>query len=151
MKYALRTVVWRFKETSETLPELKALKNVAFRRPEDVFNAHRSLFADRVNERFVTFWLSSKNTVIGFEVVTEGTLNSSIVHPREVFHGAITVRAAGIVVAHNHLSGNPEPSNEDIEITHQLKEAGRILGIPLHDHLIITQEGYTSFAERGLM
>jgi hypothetical protein len=59
MKYALRTVVWRFKETSETLPELKALKNVAIRRPEDVFNAFRSLIADRVNERFVT--LSKKH------------------------------------------------------------------------------------------
>jgi len=151
MKYALRTVVWRFKETSEALPELKALKNVTVRHPEDVFNAYRSLFQDRVNERFVTFWLSSKNTVVGFEVITEGTLNSSIVHPREVFHGAITARAASIVVAHNHPSGNPEPSHEDLEITHQLKDAGKILGIVLFDHLIITNDGFTSLAERGIL
>ncbi len=151
MKYALRTVVWRFKETTEDLPEIRLLRTATFRSPDDVHRLYRSLFVDQVRERFVTFWLSAKNSVAGFEVVSEGTLNSSLVHPREVFHGAIVARAASIIVAHNHPSGNPEPSSEDIEITRQLTEAGKILGIPVHDHLIITHEGYTSFAERGLM
>ena len=151
MKYALRTVTWRFKETSKELPELKHIRNVIVHHPEDIYRVYKPLFANQVRERFVTFWLSAKNSITGFEVITEGTLNSSLVHPREVFHGAIASRAASIIIAHNHPSGNIEPSSEDIEITHQIRAAGRILGIPLHDHLIITQEGYMSFAERGLM
>jgi DNA repair protein RadC len=151
MKYALRTVVWHFKETTEELPELKSIRNVIVRGPEDIYRLYQPLFADQVRERFITFWLSAKNAISGFEVVSEGTLNGSLVHPREVFHGAITARAASIIIAHNHPSGNTEPSAEDIEITRQIKDAGRILGIPLHDHLIITGEGFTSLAERGIL
>ena len=96
-------------------------------------------------------WLSSANKVIGFEVITEGLLNSSLCHPREVFRGAIVATAASIILVHNHPSGNLEPSQEDIAITKQLIDAGRICGIPVHDHLIIADSTYTSMAERGLM
>jgi DNA repair protein RadC len=73
------------------------------------------------------------------------------VHPREVFKAAIDHVGAAVLVVHNHPSGNPEPSGEDIAITHQLAEAGKILGIPLHDHLIVGGNGYVSLAERGLL
>jgi DNA repair protein RadC len=73
---------------------------------------------------------------MGFVVVSEGTLNSSVVHPREVFRGAIVATAASIIIAHNHPSLNPDPSTEDIQITKQLLEASKIIGIALHDHII---------------
>jgi len=120
------------------------------RSPEDMMR-YRFLFEGYTTERFVVFILNSKNTVQGVEVVSEGTLNASLVHPREVFRSAVLGLGASIIVAHNHPSGNPEPSREDIQITKQLVEAGKILDIPLHDHIIFTEEGYTSFAERGLL
>ena len=107
MRYHLRTVVWRFKESTEDLPGLKAQRSVILRSPEDVFRLYGDIFTDQVRERFVVIWLDASNKVIGFEVVTEGTLNSSLVHPREVFRGAIVATAASIIVAHNHPSGNP--------------------------------------------
>ena len=151
MKYHLRTVTWRFKESTEDLPDLKAQQSVILRSPEDVFRLYGDLFTGQVRERFVVLWLDASNKVVGFEVVTEGTLNTSLVHPREVFRGAIVATAASIIVAHNHPSGNPEPSTEDIEITKQLVESGKTLGIPVHDHVIFAGDQFTSLAERGLI
>jgi DNA repair protein RadC len=151
MKYHFRTVTWRFKESTENLPNLKERRSVSLRAPEDVFQQYGGIFKDQVRERFLVIWLDASNKVIGFEVVTEGTLNTSLVHPREVFRGAIVATAAAIIVAHNHPSGNPEPSTEDIEITKQLVESGKTIGIPVHDHVIFAGEVFTSLAERGLM
>jgi DNA repair protein RadC len=151
MRYHLRTVVWRFKESTEDLPGLKAQRSVILRSPEDVFLLYGDIFTDQVRERFLAIWLDASNKVVGFEVVTEGTLNSSLVHPREVFPGAIVATAASIIVAHNHSSGNPEPSAEDLEITKQLVESGKTIGIPVHDHVIFAGEAFTSLAERGLI
>jgi DNA repair protein RadC len=152
MKYSLRTVVWRFKETTEELPDVIPLKQkVIIRTPGDIYALYRPLFADHVRERFVVFWLAANNMVLGFEVVTEGTINASLAHPREIFRGAIVASASSIILAHNHPSGSLEPSREDIEITRQTAEAGRIVGIRLHDHIIATQHSYISLAERGLM
>jgi DNA repair protein RadC len=120
MKYALRTVTWRFQETNEALPEIKSKASVYIRSPEDLFASYASLFKDHVRERFVVFWLDASNKVTGWEIITEGLLNSSLCHPREVFRGAIVATAASIIVAHNHPSNNTEPSREDIEITKQL-------------------------------
>lgn len=106
--------------------------------------------ADR--EHFVGIYLNSANRLISINTVSVGTLNSSLVHPREVFKLAYMVSAASVIAVHNHPSGNIEPSREDISITKQLVEAGKILGIPLHDHIIVTDgTGYTSFEERGLI
>jgi DNA repair protein RadC len=103
-------------------------------------------------EHFLGLYLNSANGLITVYTVSVGTLNASLVHPREVFKMALMVNAASVIVAHNHPSGNAEPSSEDVALTRQLVEAGQILGIPLHDHIIITEEnGYTSFAERGLI
>ncbi len=151
MKYAIRTITWRFKESIELVPEFINTRSVTILSPEDVFRNYQSLFKDQVRERFVAFWLNSVNKVLGFEVITEGLLNSSLVHPREVFRGAIVATSAAILIAHNHPSGNPEPSAEDIAITKQLVEAGKIIGIPVHDHIIFAGESFTSFAERGLI
>ena len=97
------------------------------------------------------FWLNSAHKVLGFEIITEGILNSSLAHPREVFRGAIVATCAAIILAHNHPSGNSEPSTEDITITKQIVEAGKIIGIPVHDHIIFAGTRYISFAERGLI
>jgi DNA repair protein RadC len=80
-----------------------------------------------------------------------GGLSSSVVEPRQIFKTAMLANAAAIILAHQHPSGNPEPSQEDIKITRQLTEAGEIMGIPVHDHLIITESDFTSLAERGVI
>ena len=151
MKYCLRTVTWKFRETIELVPELDGKKRVVVQGPEDIVRNYSSLFKDQVRERFVVFWLDSVNRILGFEVITEGILNASLAHPREVFRGAIVATSAAIIIAHNHPSENTEPSQEDIVITKQLVEAGKIIGIPVHDHVIVAGETYTSFAERRLI
>ena len=95
--------------------------------------------------------MSSSNQLVRDVRITSGTLNASLVHPRECFHDAIKEKAAGMIFLHNHPSGNPEPSPEDVAITKQLAEAGKILGIPVHDHVIIAGDRFSSFAERGLL
>ncbi|TRZ76375.1 MAG: DNA repair protein RadC [Deltaproteobacteria bacterium] len=103
-------------------------------------------------EHFVGLYLNTANRLLGIHTVSIGTLNSSLVHPREVFKPAYLMGAASLIVSHNHPSGCVEPSGEDLAITKQLVEAGKILGIPLNDHIIVTEHGgYTSFAERGLL
>jgi DNA repair protein RadC len=151
MKYAIRTITWRFKESIELDQELANKRSVVIRSPADVFENYQSLFKDQVRERFVVFWLNSANKVIGFEIISEGILNSSLTHPREVFRGSIVATAATIILAHNHPSGNTEPSAEDIAITKQIVESGKIIGIPVHDHVIFADQSYTSMAERSLI
>ncbi len=151
MRYCIRTITWRFKESIELDRELANKRSVTILSPKDVFQNYQSLFKDQVRERFVVFWLNSANKAIGFEVISEGILNSSLTHPREVYRGAIVATAASIILAHNHPSGNLEPSQEDISITKQLVEAGKICGIPVHDHIIFAADTYTSLAERGLI
>lgn len=105
-------------------------------------------------EEVEVFWLvclSAQNRIIAQAEVTRGTLTSSLVHPREVFRLAIANGAAGIIVAHNHPSGNTAPSADDRAVTRQLVEAGRVIDIPVYDHLILDGEGYFSFAEAGLL
>jgi DNA repair protein RadC len=100
-------------------------------------------------ETFVVVLLNSANRIVGEKAISEGSLNASIVHPREVFKVAIDRLAASIVLAHNHPSGNTQPSKEDMAITEQLVEAGKLIGIPVHDHLIVAGDRYTSFAEEN--
>ncbi|MEW5948204.1 MAG: DNA repair protein RadC [Thermodesulfobacteriota bacterium] len=107
--------------------------------------------ADKKQEHFLCISLNGANEVIGNRVVTVGLLNSSQVHPREVFADVISDRAASVILAHNHPSGVLKPSPDDIAITEQMVEAGKILGISVLDHIIITKKGYLSFKEKGLM
>jgi len=119
--------------------------------PDDVAAVLRAYFIDKDREEFLIVLLDTANTMIGLSRISIGGLASSIVEPRAVFRTAILSNAAAIILAHNHPSGNPEPSREDIRITRQLVEAGKLMGVPVHDHLIIADAGHTSFAERGLM
>lgn len=126
-------------------------ERVIVRSPEDVARFMVPRLRDLSSEVFYVLVLDSKNGLKGDVRITSGTLNASLVHPREVFKVAIDYLAASIIVVHNHPSGNLEPSREDIEITRQLVEAGKVVGIPLHDHLVVAGDGFTSFAERGLI
>ncbi|WP_027409462.1 RadC family protein [Anoxybacteroides tepidamans] len=100
-------------------------------------------------EHFVAIYLNTKNQVIHRKTVFIGSLNASIVHPREVFKEAIKRSAASVICAHNHPSGDPTPSREDIEVTKRLAECGRIIGIELLDHLIIGDQKFISLKEKG--
>lgn len=101
---------------------------------------------DKKQEHFVVITLDGANRLIAKRTITIGTLTSSLVHPREVFADAITDRAASIIVAHNHPSGNLEPSKADIKITNQLRESGELLGIKLIDHIVVTKREYKSIS-----
>lgn len=102
-------------------------------------------------EVLVVVFLNTKNVVIGKEIVFKGSLNSSVVHPREVFSEAIKRNCASIIVAHNHPSGDPTPSGEDNNVTIRLKECGKIVGIDLLDHVIIGEGKYVSLKEKGII
>jgi DNA repair protein RadC len=110
-----------------------------------------SYIGDKKQEYFLCISLNGANEVIGNRVVTVGLLDASQVHPREVFVDAISDRAASIILAHNHPSGVLKPSPDDIAATKQLVDAGKILGIPVLDHIIITKKGHFSFKEGGFM
>ncbi len=112
--------------------------------PADVAEIFIPLLRDEVKEKFIVVCLNSANKIIKYEIISVGNLNSSIVHPREVFKVAIENNSANIIVLHNHPSGNPEPSKEDIRITGKLVEAGKIMDINVFDHLIIAGNSYRS-------
>ncbi len=106
-------------------------------------------FADRKQEHFLSVSLNGAHEVIGVHVVSVGLVNRTLVHPREVFAEPLVERAAAVIAAHNHPSGNVEPSGEDREITDRLKRSGDVLGIQLLDHVIFSSRGYYSFLENG--
>jgi DNA repair protein RadC len=123
---------------------------VKIQKPEDVLPLV-GMYRDKPQEHFICISLSGAGEVISTRVVTIGILNHSLVHPREVFAGAITDRAASVICVHNHPSGSLEASAQDIAITRQLQEAGTLLGIQLLDHIIITKTGFSSMKEKGLV
>jgi len=116
---------------------------------EDIYNELQE-YKNKNQEHFLTITLDGANHIIEKRVVFIGTLNHSLVHPREVFADAITDRAASIIIAHNHPSGSLEASNEDILVTKRLKESGNLLGIELLDHVILSKNGYFSFRDKGI-
>lgn len=119
--------------------------------PVEVAAFLKDYFADRATEEFLVVTLSSNNCVINVGVLFRGGIASSIVEPRSVFQLALLANAASVILVHNHPSGNPEPSQADMAITNVLVAAGKVMGIPVQDHLIMTGCTYTSFAERGLI
>ena len=119
--------------------------------PQDVADIFIPLLRDEIKEKFLLVCLNSANKIITYEVVSVGSLNSSVVHPREGFKAALDHNSASIILLHNHPSGNPEPSNEDIAITKKIVESGKILDIPVFDHIIIAGNVFTSFVERRLI
>jgi DNA repair protein RadC len=146
-----KTLVWKFKETNIKYPELKEMPRKKISSPKDFFELFQPIFNEEPVEIFVVAWLSSANRIIGFEKISVGNINSSIVDPRSVFRSAIVSNSASIIVAHNHPSGNNEPSDEDVSITKKLVESGKLLGIHVFDHIIFAEDTYTSFVERRLI
>ncbi|MBS3907468.1 MAG: DNA repair protein RadC [Syntrophaceae bacterium] len=123
----------------------------SFKRAKDVANLYLPLMKDLRKEVFRVLLLSRSNRLIKEVTISEGTLDASIVHPRDVFREALLESAAGVILLHNHPSGNPNPSEEDIRITKQLAEAGRVMGIKVYDHIIVAGEDYRSLADDGLI
>lgn len=121
-----------------------------FTAPSQVFDTFSFLMKE-TKEMFLTLHLDGKNRIIVMDLVSIGSLNQSIVHPREVFKTACLSNAAALILIHQHPTGDPSPSSEDIAITRRLKEAGEIMGIKILDHIIIGQDEYLSFVERGLL
>jgi len=117
---------------------------------KDVYD-ELSAYKNKQQEYFLSLYLDGANNLIETKVITIGTLNQSLVHPREVYSYAIEKRCASIIVAHNHPSGILKPSNEDINVTQRLKESGKILGIELLDHIIFTKDDFVSLKEEGVL
>jgi len=120
------------------------------KKADDVFKEIEE-FKDKSQEYFIVLYLDGDNKIIETRVISVGTLNQTLVHPREVFAPAIEKRSASIIVAHNHPSGTLSPSSEDMEVTNRLKEASKILGIELLDHIIFSVNGYLSLRDEGLI
>jgi DNA repair protein RadC len=134
-------------EIGRRIASAKPVEKIHLSCPQDVADFLMPRLRYAAKEQFVVILLNNKNKVIGTEVVSEGSLSSSIVHPREVYAPAILHHAAAIMVAHNHPSGDPKPSIEDEEVTRQLLCSGKVLGIPMIDHVIIGDGNYYSFLE----
>ncbi|MCM8825690.1 MAG: DNA repair protein RadC [Candidatus Omnitrophica bacterium] len=119
--------------------------------PEFAYAMIRKKITDYKKERFFVISLNSHNRIVAIDEISIGTLEASLVHPREAFNLAILRNAAKVIIAHNHPSDNPEPSQDDISTTKRLKEAGSIIGIELIDHIIVCKSSFFSFKEKGLI
>lgn len=119
--------------------------------PSQVFEYYRYRYREHRKEYFLAMLLDGKNRILRELKISEGSLNQSIVHPREVFMPAVRESAAAVILIHNHPTGDPTPSREDLAITKRLREAGEIMGIKVLDHIIIGDEQFTSFVSQGLM
>lgn len=114
--------------------------------PKDIYNTLRH-YGDMDQEHFICVMLNGALEILGVRVITIGLVNRALVHPREIFREAVQMNATAIIVAHNHPSGNLEPSEEDLDVTQRIKNAGNILGIRLLDHIIFSSENYLSLRE----
>jgi len=119
--------------------------------PEDVAQYAMPRYRFEQKEHFAVMLLNTKNNVLGMPEVSVGSLSASIVHPREVFRAAIDHAAAAMILLHNHPSGDPTPSREDIAVTDRLVKAGKIMDIPVLDHVVLGNEKFISFKEEGLI
>lgn len=129
---------------------LKDKKAQIFLTPKEIWEELKDL-RNHKKEHFVIFYLDSRNQEIKRETISIGSLNANLVHPREVFEPAVRNLTAQIILAHNHPSGDPEPSEDDLEITKRLVESGKILGIEVIDHIIVAKNDFFSFKERKLI
>ena len=127
------------------------LEPTIIRRPEDTLPVLEAELSELAYERFIALELNTKNHVTAVLPVSSGSLNASIVHPRELFQRAILANCASLILAHNHPSGDPAPSPEDIALTRKLIEAGLLLDIPVLDHIVLGYGRFVSFKERGLL
>jgi DNA repair protein RadC len=121
------------------------------RSPHDVHSLVTPELRDEQKEHFKALMLDTKNQVIRIKTISIGSLNASLIHPRELYREAISAASASVIVVHNHPSGDPTPSREDIEVTKRLMEAGKVVGIDLLDHIVVGDGRWVSLKERGLL
>ena len=138
-------------ELGRRLSTKAAAKRSVIHGPEDAANYAMPHFRYERREHFAILILNMKNHVLAMPVISIGSLSASVVHPREVFHAAIQYGAAAVILLHNHPSGDPAPSREDIQITHRLVKAGRIMDIPVLDHVVLGDNCFVSLKEKGLL
>lgn len=138
-------------ELGRRLAARSAEPNPIVRSPDDVADLLLPDLIDAKREHFLAVLLNKRNQVLKVVTVSVGTLDASLVHPREVFREAIASSAAAVIVAHNHPSGDPSPSDEDRGLTQRLVDSGKLLGIPVLDHLILGDDRYVSLKQQGLM
>jgi len=129
---------------------LKEKKSTLIMKPEDIWREMKEIRGNK-KEYLVIFYLDVRNQVIRKEIISIGSLNSSLIHPREVFEPAVSHLAAQIIISHNHPSGDPSPSEEDIEVTKRLIQVGEILGIEIIDHVIVTEKEFFSMKEKKII
>lgn len=148
----------RQKQPSSFVYELKVVRArrryghvQKLRASDDVYRAFQQRYEQADREEFLAVLVDNKNSMLGYNVVSVGSLTSALVHPREVYKPAILANAASVILVHNHPSGDPAPSPEDMEITKRLKETGEVLGIKVLDHIVIGDGRYFSFSDRGLL
>lgn len=139
-----------FRELSHRIDLEKSSKVKSFNHPKDIYNYLYEI-RNLQQEQFRIVLLNTKNRIICQELITQGTINSSIVSPREVFHAATKHLAASLIVVHNHPSGDFNPSKEDLLVTKSLVSSGKLLNIPILDHVIISSDGYFSFLENDIL
>jgi len=129
---------------------LQNKQSVLLLSPKDVWDQLKDI-RDNKKEHFVIFFLDARNQEIKREIISVGSLNANLVHPREVFEPAVRYLAAQVIIAHNHPAGDPSPSQEDSDITKQLVDAGKLLGIEIIDHVIVTKDGFLSMKQKGIL
>jgi len=140
----------KLKVRVELIRESNSPPRPTIRSPQEVVNLVKDL--DRKDrEHFLCIHLNTRSAIIGIEEVTIGSLNAAVVHPREIFKAAILNNATGIILVHNHPSGDCDPSEDDIEITKRLSKACEIMGIEALDHIIVGDGNYFSFKEKNIM
>jgi DNA repair protein RadC len=138
-------------ELGRRLAALRLPPGAAIRGPEDVYRHFHPSLRHVAHERFLALLLDGRHRVLRVEVVSQGTLTASLVHPREVFRPALRESAAALILVHNHPSGDPTPSREDREVTVRLAQAGEILGVRVLDHVVVAEHGYVSLREEGAL
>jgi len=137
------------KAVSDRFLAKKVIGKSAITNSRDLYAYLNGAIRDKTRECFMAIFLDSKNRVLAMDTLFEGTLTASGVYPREVIRAALQHHAAALIFAHNHPSGEPRPSAEDVAVTRQLVFAGRVMGITVHEHLIIGENRYYSFADQG--
>lgn len=146
VEFQLRTFV--VKDLSERWQAGQPLRS-----SEDTWRYAQGVYAtlDADKEHFLLLALNNKNRVIGYKVISTGSLTASLVHPREVYRAALTFDAAAVIFTHNHPSGDPQPSQEDIEITRRLRECCEVFGIRVLDHVVLGRDRFFSFSDKGML
>ena len=137
-------------ELSKRIAGATARKGLSFNQPETIAQYYMERLRHEEQELLICMMLDTKNHLLGEEMVFKGTVNSSLVNPREIFLTAVSYHAVGILLVHNHPSGDPTPSRADMDFTERVRRAGDILGIPLIDHIIIGDHRFLSFRQRGI-